>query len=134
MTTSVSVAVATRNAQADALARNLDAGFIKIYSGTVPATADTALAGNTLLGTLPLQPTSAPAASSGTLTFDTTGLTDSSIDASGIASFFRGIKTDGTTVVMQGQVGTSGFAMTLADTNLVATGTVTITSFTHTVN
>ena len=134
MTTSVSVAVATRNAQADALARHLDAGFIKIYSGTVPATADTALSGNTLLGTLPLQPTSAPAASSGTLTFDTTGLTDSSIDASGIASFFRGIKADGTTVVMQGQVGTSGFAMTLADTNLVATGTVTITSFTHTVN
>lgn len=134
MTTSVSVATATRNAQADALARNLDSGSIKIYSGTVPADADTALSGNTLLASLPLQPTSAPAASSGTLTFDTTGLTDSSIDASGVASFFRGFKTDGTTVVMQGQVGTSGYALNLADVNLVATGTVTITSFTHTVN
>lgn len=134
MTTSVSVATATRNAQADALARNLDAGSIKIYSGTVPADADTNPSGNTILASLPLQPTSAPAASSGTLTFDTTGLTDSNIDASGVASFFRGFQSDGTTVVMQGQVGTSGYALNLADVNLVATGTVTITSFTHTVN
>jgi len=134
MTTSVSVAVATRNEQADALARNLDGGSIKIYSGTVPADADTALSGNTLLASLPLQPTSAPAASSGTVTFDTTGVSDTSIDASGVATFFRGFQSDGTTVVMQGQVGTSGFALNLADTNLVATGTVTVTSFTHTVN
>lgn len=134
MTTSVSVAVATRNAQADALARNLDTGSIKIYSGTVPTDADTALSGNTLLASLPLQPTSAPAASSGTLTFDTTGVTDASIDASGVASFFRAFETDGTTVVTQGLVGTSGFALTLADVNLIATGTVTITSFTHTIN
>ena len=41
MTTTVSVASATRNAQADALARHLDSGSIKIYSGSVPATADT---------------------------------------------------------------------------------------------
>ena len=134
MTTSVSVAVATRNAQADALARNLDDGDIKIYSGTVPADADTALSGNTLLAEIPLNLNSAPAASSGTLTFDTSNMTDSSINASGIASFFRAFASDGTTVVMQGQVGVSGYALNLADTNLVATGTVTITSFTHTVN
>jgi len=134
MTTTVSVASATRNAQADALARHLDSGSIKIYSGSVPATADTALSGNTLLASLPLQPTSAPAASSGTLTFDTTGLSDSDIDASGVASFYRSYRTDGTTVVTQGLVGTSGFSMTLADINLIATGTVTVTSFTHTVN
>lgn len=133
MTTSVSVAVATRNAQADALSVNLDGGTIKIYSGTVPADADTALSGNTLLAEIPFQPDAAPAASSGTVTFDTTGMTDSSVNASGIASFFRA-ETSGSAVVMQGQVGTSGYAMNLADTNLVATGTVTITSFTHTVN
>lgn len=134
MTTSVSVATDTRNAQADALARNLDGGSIKIYSGTVPADADTTPSGNTLLAEIPLQPTSAPAASSGTLTFDTTGMTDSSINNSGVASFFRAFESDGTTVVMQGQVGTSGYALNLADVNLVATGTVTITSFQHTVN
>lgn len=134
MTTSVSVAANTRNAQADALARDLDGGFIKIYSGTVPTDADTALAGNTLLAELPLQPTSAPAASNGTLTFDTTGLTDGSVNNNGIASFYRAFQSDGTTVVKQGRVGTSGYAMNLADTSLVATGTVTVTSFTHTVN
>lgn len=134
MTTTVSVSTATRNSQADALARHLDGGFIKIYSGTVPATADTALSGNTMLASLPLQPTSAPAASSGTLTFDITGVTDSSIDNSGIASFYRTFKSDGTTVVTQGLVGTSGYSMTLSDINLIGSGTVTVTNFTHTVN
>jgi hypothetical protein len=40
------------NAEADAFARLLDNGYLRIYSGTQPATADTALSGNTLLAEL----------------------------------------------------------------------------------
>ena len=50
------IAAATRNAMLDQLRTLLDAGAaggtIKIYTGTQPANADTALSGNTLLGTL----------------------------------------------------------------------------------
>ena len=53
------------NAEADALARLLDNGYLRLYNGTKPATADTALSGNTLLAELRFNATSAPAASGG---------------------------------------------------------------------
>ena len=50
------IAASTRNSMLDALTAKIDAdvgaGTIKIYSGTQPANADTALSGNTLLATL----------------------------------------------------------------------------------
>jgi len=70
MASNLKMSNAAVNAEADALARLLDGGFIKIYTGTQPATADTALSGNTLLGTLGVNATSAPAASAGVLTFN----------------------------------------------------------------
>jgi hypothetical protein len=132
MATTVTLTVEARNAQADALARLLDNGSIKVYDGTPPADVTTALSGNTLLATCPLSATSAPAASSGTLTFNAI-TDDSSIDASGTASFYRTFKTDGTTAVTQGSVATSGGSMTIADTALVSGGTLAISSMTHTV-
>ncbi len=132
MTTEVTLTVEARNAQADALARLLDNGSIKVYSGSAPANVDAALSGNTLLATCPLSATSAPAAASGSLTFNTI-TDDSSIDASGNAAFYRTFKADGTTAVTQGTVGTSGESMTLADLALVAGGTLSISSMTHTV-
>lgn len=132
MATTVTLTAEARNAQADALARLLDNGSVKVYDGTPPANVSTALSGNTLLGTCPLSATSAPAASSGVLTFNAI-TDDSSIDASGTASFYRTYKSDGTTAVTQGTVGTSGESMTIANTALVAGGTLSISSFTHTV-
>lgn len=130
MSTIVSVSAVRRNAQADNLARALDAGFVKIYAGTMPADVDTALSGNTLLGTLGINATSAPAAVSGTLTFNAI-TDDSSADATGIATFYRTYQSDGTTAVSQGTVGTSGESMILADTQIITGGTISITSFTH---
>lgn len=132
MATTVSLTAEAENAQADALARLLDNGSVKVYDGTPPADVSTALSGNTLLATCDLSATSAPAASGGVLTFNAIS-DDTNIDATGTATFYRTFKTDGTTAVTQGTVGTSGESMTLANTSLVAGGTLSISSFTHTV-
>lgn len=132
MSTTISLKESVRNEQADLVARDCDSGYIKIYAGTPPATVDTALSGNTLLAELTFSATSAPAASGGQLTFSTiTG--DSSNNATGTATFYRTFQSDGTTVVFQGTIGTSGESMTLADTSLVAGGTTDVTSFTYSV-
>jgi hypothetical protein len=130
MSLDTQIADATANAQADVLARNLDNGYLRIYSGTKPATADTALSGNTLLAELRFNATSAPAAAGGVLTFNAI-TADSSADASGTASFFRALKSDGTTVVMDGTVGTASANMIIATTTITALQTVSCSSFTH---
>lgn len=130
MALNTQLADATVNAQANALATLLNSGYLRIYSGTQPATADTALSGNTLLAELRFNATAAPSASSGLLTFNAI-TSDSSADASGTATFFRCFKSDGTTVVMDGSVGTSGTNLVMATTTITAGQTVSCSSFTH---
>lgn len=130
MALNTQIADATANAQADILATNLNTGYLRIYSGTQPATADTALSGNTLLAELRFNATAAPAASGGVLTFNAI-TADSSADNSGTASFFRALKSDGTTVVMDGTVGTASANMIIATTTITAGQTVSCSSFSH---
>src|SRR5690349_10691813 len=91
------------NTEADALAPLFNNGYLRIYSGTQPATADTALSGNTLLAELRFNATAFPAASSGILTANAI-TSDTSADNTGTASFFRALKSDGTSVLMDGTV------------------------------
>jgi hypothetical protein len=133
MANSPKFANATVNAEADALARLLDNGYFRIYSGTQPATADTALSGNTLLAELRYSATSAPAASAGVLTFSTL-TSDTSADATGTAAFFRSLKSDGTSVVMDGSVGTSSADAIINSTAIQAGTQVDVTSHTLTVS
>jgi hypothetical protein len=121
------------NAEADAVARLLDNGYFRIYSGTQPATADTALSGNTLLAELRYAATSAPAASAGVLTFNAV-TSDTSADATGTASFFRSLKSDGTSAVMDGTVGTSAADAIINSTAIQAGTQVDVTSHTFTVS
>jgi hypothetical protein len=130
MALNTQLANATVNAQADALATLLNSGYLRIYSGTQPATADTALSGNTLLAELRFNATAAPAASGGLLTFNAI-TSDSSADASGTATFFRAFKSDGTTVVLDGNVGTSSANLVISTTTITATQVVSCSSFTH---
>lgn len=125
----ISVAVARRNEMLDALRDNANSGTLRIYSGTPPATADTALSGNTLLAQLSLSATAFGAASSGTITANAI-TSDSSADATGTASFFRILESDGTTVVYQGSVGTSGADLNLNSTAISSGVTVAVTSLT----
>jgi hypothetical protein len=121
------------NAEADALARLLDNGYLRLYSGTQPATADTALSGNTLLAELRFAATSAAAASAGVLTFSAI-TSDTSADATGTAAFYRALKSDGTSVVMDGSVGTSSADLVLNSTAIQSGAQVDVTSFALTVS
>jgi hypothetical protein len=106
MANNFKVAVATRNAQLDQLARALDGGFMDIYDGVQPATPDTAITTQVKLARLALNTTSAPAAASAQLTFNAI-TSDTNAAATGTAAWFRCYKADDTTAVCDGTVGTS---------------------------
>lgn len=130
MSTTSKLTAARKNTMADALATSLNSGYLRIYSGTEPATADTALSGNTLLAELRFNATAAPSAVAGLLTFNAI-TQDSSNDASGTATFFRAFRSNGTTVEFQGTVGTSGTALVMASTTITAGGTTAVSSLTY---
>lgn len=118
-----------RNARLDAITTFAGgSGKLRIYNGSRPATGGTV---TTLLAELTLNATFAPAASGGVLTLNSI-TQDSSADATGTATWFRIVKSDGTTFVMDGSVGTSGADLNLNTTSIVATGVVTVTSATIT--
>lgn len=120
---------ALRNSMLDAITTRAGASaLLRIYSGTRPATAGTA---TTLLAELTCNATFAPAASGGVLTLNAI-TQDSSADATGTATWFRIVKSDGTTHVLDGDVGTSGSDLNLTTTSIVATQPVSISSFTIT--
>jgi hypothetical protein len=128
----VQLPTAVRNARLDAITTYAGSSpIIRIYSGTAPATANTALSGNTVLAELACSSALAPGASSGVLTLSTI-TQDSSADATGTASFYRWLKSDATTVVAQGTVGTSGADLNLNTTSIVSGGPVAVTSWTLT--
>lgn len=121
------------NAQADALSALMDNGYLRIYDGTQPANADTAIGAQVLLAELRFNTTAAPAASNGVLTFNAI-TQDSNANNTGTASWFRALKSDGSSVCFDGSVGTSGCDATIATTAIVAGAIVGITSFSYTVN
>lgn len=118
-----------RNAMLDAITTAAGgSALLRIYDGTRPATGGSA---TTLLAELTCNATFAPSAASGVLTLNSI-TQDSSANASGTATWFRIVKSDGTTFVMDGNVGTSGSDLNLTTTTIVATQPVSVTSFTIT--
>ncbi len=130
MAVNTQIADATVNAQADALATLLNNGYLRIYDGTQPTNADTAIGAQVLLAELRFNATAAPAASGGVLTFNAI-TPDSSANATGTATWFRCLQSDGTTVVMDGSVGTSASNMIMATTSIVSGVQVSVSSFSH---
>lgn len=126
-----SSAASTLTALLTAIDAGAGAALCIIYSGTAPATAEASLSGNTVLANVALADPSGSVTSK-TLTFSGMPKSDSSVDATGTASFFRIVtSTDGTTIgtpVLQGTVGTSGTDMIVSSTSLVASTTFQITS------
>ncbi len=103
---SLSRTVATKNLQLDAAYDRGTGMKLKIYSGSVPATADTALGAQVLLAGLTLSNTPFAPASAGVKTANAI-TSDIDADASGTAAFFRLTKSDDT-VVNQGTVSAAG--------------------------
>jgi hypothetical protein len=134
MAKNTQLANATVNGQADNLSARLNNGYLRIYSGSQPANADTALSGQTLLAELRFNATAAPAASAGVITFNSI-TSDSSADATGTAAWYRCLNSDGTTVVMDGTADVTGNTpnLVLNSVSISSGATVSVTSFTHTV-
>ena len=121
--------VTLRNAQLDAITTRAGASaLLRIYSGTRPATGGTA---TTLLAELTCNATFAPGASSGVLTLNAI-TQDSSANATGTATWFRIVQSDGSTHVLDGDVGTSGSDLNLTTTSIVSGQPVSISSATIT--
>jgi len=121
------------NPQADALSDLADNGYLRIYDGTQPATADTAISTQTLLAELRFNADAAPSAVAGVLTFNAI-TQDSNANNTGTASWFRALKSDGSTVLFDGTVGVSGSDLNIATTAIVAGAIVGVTSFVYTVS
>lgn len=122
----LTVTAARKNAQMDTLLNVLNSGFIRIYSGTRPATADTALSGNTLLAQLTFGSTAFAAASGGAKTAN--AITSTTALATGTATFYRAVQSDGTTVNHDGSVGTSGTDAIISTTSIISGASVACTS------
>lgn len=141
MTLRVSTGLRNKLLDTGALRNVMAGGFIKIYSGTAPASADDAIGGgNTLLVTISVN-------SSGTgLTFDTTAVNGTIAKApaeiwsgvnvaAGTASFYRlvtstdtGVSSD-TQARIQGDIATAGADMNFTSTALSLSATQTIDYF-----
>ena len=116
----------TRNAQQQGLITYAGTGsIIRLYDGSQPANANTAISTQTLLVDLTIAG-GFGTDSNGTITLG--AVTSGTAAASGTASFFRIVKSDGTTVVMDGSVGTSGSDLNLNTTTVASAQTVSITA------
>lgn len=104
------------------------AGTIKIYSGTIPTDAATAITSQVLLGTLTFSDPCGTIANNA-LTMDAI-TQDSSADATGTAAWARIADSAGVTVMDINVTTTGGGgALTLNTTNIVIGGPILITSF-----
>lgn len=122
-------AAGLRNAQLDAITTFAGGSCkLRLYDSTRPSTGGTA---TTLLAELTCNATFAPGASGGVLTLNAI-TSDTSANATGTATWFRIVKSDGTTHVMDGNVGTSGSDLNLNTTSIVLGAVVAVTSFTIT--
>lgn len=136
------IANASAIAAADAVVDRVDVGTtnpqgrVRIYAGTVPADADAALGGATLLAELNM---SNPAfgnavdANPGATATASAIADDTAADATGTATFFRVVNRDAATV-LQGTVTTTGGGgdMEMNSTAIQINATVKINSMTYT--
>jgi hypothetical protein len=116
------------NAAADAVAALCNNGFIDIMSGSQPAANGAA---TTVLATVTFGATAFGAASGGVATANAIG--NGTAGASGTATWFRAYKSDHTTPVFDGSVGTSGANMNLNSTAISSGATVSVSSLTFTI-
>jgi hypothetical protein len=119
------------NAEADAVCALANNGFLRIYDQTQAVTADTAVGAQVLLAELTFGATAFGAASAGVATANAIGQ-DASANATGTATWFRVLKSDGTTVLFDGSVGTSGANLNLNSVAISSGAAVQVTALTFT--
>jgi hypothetical protein len=117
------------NAEANAIGDALDSGYIRIYDGSQPANADTAVGAQNLLAELRFNAAAFPSAVAGLIT--AAAITDdSSANATGTASWARILASNGTSVYFDGSVGTSSANVVLNTVSIVTGAVVSCSSLT----
>lgn len=123
---------ATVNASVNAVTALLNSGYINIYTGSQPS-VDGGVTG-TLLAQLTFSATafgnSSASGSGATATANT--ITSGTAGNTGTAAYFALLKSDDSTVVATGSVGTSGCDLNLNSTAISSGATVSCSSFTIT--
>jgi hypothetical protein len=122
---------AAANVCAVALSARFNSGYCRIYDGTIPTTADTAVGSQHLLAELRYASDAAASETNGVITFGTITADDGLADYT--ATWFRDLESDGTTVICDGTVGTSTCDLILNNCAITTGAPVSITSKTHTV-
>jgi hypothetical protein len=120
--------------EADALKVRFNNGYLRIYQGTKPASADDGIGGSTLLAELRFAATAYSSQANGVITMNALTKEDSAL-AGGTAQWYRALESDGTTVIGDGTCGVTsgGFDLEMPTTTIVLGQEVTCTMFTHTV-
>lgn len=115
------------NASVNGLTALLNNGYLRIYDGSQPANANTAITSQVKLAELRWNATAFGAAVAGVA--NANSITSDNSTVAGTAAWFRALESDGTTVVFDGTVGTSGCNINLTTTTITTSGTLTITAF-----
>lgn len=125
------LANAEASAAADAVCAHANSGFLRIYDGTQPTDADTAITTQVLLAELTFNATAFGAASNGVATANAI-TSDSSANATGTATWFRAVRSNGTSVLFDGSVGTATTDIVFNTVSFVSGAAVSVTAFTYT--
>ena len=120
---------ATVIASVNAVTALLNSGFIRVFTGAQPA-LNGSLTG-TQLASMTFSATAFPAAtaSGGTVTATANEITSGTAGNTGTAGYFALLKSDGTTVVGTGSVGTSNADLNLNTLTITSGNTVSCSSF-----
>lgn len=121
-------AVAQRNRAIDAVTARLNNGYLRIYSGSQPTDADTAIGAQVLLAELRFGATAFAAASGGSASANAI-TADTDANATGTAGWYRAFESDGTTVVQDGEVGTATANIVLNSTSIAEHAAVLCSAF-----
>lgn len=126
------------NEEAERVVALLNSGYLRIYDSTggtgQPATADTAIGSQVLLAELRYAATAINGSASAGVATLAALTADSSANAAGTATWFRALKSDGTTPVFDGSVGTTGADCNINAVAIAAGAAVSVTSHTYTAN
>lgn len=129
------ISTQARDVQLNALKAQFDNGYLRIYDSTggtgQPATPNTAIGSQVLLAELRFAATAFPTVSGGGPLTANAITDDSSADATGTATWYRCLQSDGTTPISDASVGTSGANMNMNSTAIQIGARVSVTSFTH---
>ncbi len=121
---------AAASAAADAVCALLDGGYLKIYDGTMPASADTATTTQEFLAELRWNVRAFRGAAKG-LALANPLRQDVPVAATGTARWFRAVKADGVTPVFDGTVGKTGATLNLKSVALSEGAEIVVTDFSY---